>query len=166
MREHVHEKSPHQPRGDRSDRSPPTDGDGTAPGARALRLGAKGLITARSRVLLIQERHADGSPFWTIPGGGLEANESLLECLRRELDEEIRCGATIGEVLDSYLYTHTSRPVTTLYAVFETTLDAAPDPNTDEQIINHAWRTPTDLPATTLEPVADLITETMRSDRV
>ena len=133
-------------------------------GVGRFRLGAKGLITARGRVLLIEERHADGTPFWTVPGGGVEADESLRACLRRELEEEIRCGATVGEALDSFLYAHTSSPTTTLYAVFETTLNATPEPNDAERIIDYAWRAPSDLPAATLEPVAGLIAETLRTD--
>ena len=163
MRDHVREQVTPQSHRDRAVRSPPAGG-GSDTSTRKLRLGAKGLITARGQVLLIKEQHADGTPFWTIPGGGVETDESLTACLCRELEEEIRCGATVGEVLDSYLYTHTSRPVTTLYAVFETTLDATPEPNDVEQIIDHAWRPPSDLPAATLEPVADLIREVSGTD--
>ena len=162
MQEPVHKPATPSSHCDRDVRSPL--GGENETGVGRLRLGAKGLITARGRVLLIEERHADGTPFWTVPGGGVEADESLRACLRRELEEEIRCGATVGEMLDSYLYAHTSSPVTTLYAAFETTLDATPEPSDVEQIIDHAWRAPGDLPAATLEPVAGLIAETLRTD--
>jgi len=35
------------------------------------RRGAKALVATDRRVLLIRERHADGTAFWTLPGGGL-----------------------------------------------------------------------------------------------
>lgn len=166
MREYFREQPLH-PRGDRELRSRTSSrsGSSTDPGVRTLRLGAKGLITSGGQVLLIEERRVDGSSFWTIPGGGVEADESLPECLRREVDEELRCGATVGDVTGSYVYTHTTRPVTTLYAVFEMTLNAPPAPNADERIVDHAWRDPNDLPPTTLEPVADLITESTDPDQ-
>lgn len=165
MREHFRERTL-RPRSDPGLRSRPSSGSGSEsdPGVRDLRLGAKGLITAGDRVLLIQERRPDGSSFWTIPGGGVKAEESLPECLRREVDEEIRCGVNVGEVTGSYVYTHTSRPVTTLYAVFEVTLNAAPAPNADERIVNHGWWTPEDLPTTTLAPVAEFIEEATEPD--
>lgn len=133
---------------------------------RRLRIGAKGLITAQDRVLLVKERHADGSPFWTIPGGGVEATESLSDCLRREIEEEIRSPSDVRQVVDAFVYRHTTRPTTTIYAVFDATLLTEPDPNPAERIVDHAWRKPTDLPSTTLDPVEHVIQGTLTdSDR-
>jgi ADP-ribose pyrophosphatase YjhB (NUDIX family)/GNAT superfamily N-acetyltransferase len=54
-----------------------------------LRPAARGVILDPSdRVLLVRFEFADG-PLWATPGGGLEADESLLEGLRRELAEEV-----------------------------------------------------------------------------
>lgn len=124
---------------------------------QALRVGAKGLVTAHGRVLLIKERRADGSSFWTIPGGGIEADESLPECLRREIEEEIRCRSTVGDVVDAYVYPHTTRPTTTVYTIFDVTLHADPDPNPNERIVECAWWEPADLPPTTLDPVRHVV---------
>lgn len=122
-----------------------------------LRRGAKALITSRGRVLLIQERRSDGSSFWSLPGGGAEHEESGQECLRREIAEEIRCQSSVGPAVDNCIYCHMSRPVTTVYTVFETTLEARPNPNPTEGIVDHAWRKPTNLPSTTLTPIANVI---------
>jgi 8-oxo-dGTP diphosphatase len=123
----------------------------------ALRVGAKALITSTEGVLLIKERRADGSSFWTIPGGGVEANESLPECLRRELEEEIRCRSTVGDVIDTYVYAHTTRHTTTVYTIFEASLHTDPAPNRDERIVDCAWVEPTNLPSTTLAPVRAVV---------
>lgn len=128
---------------------------------RALRLGAKALVTDRDRVLLIKERHGDGSTFWTLPGGGVETRESFSECLTREIQEEIRCRASVGERLGRCVYHHTSRPATTVYAVFDAVLASEPEPNPTERVLDHAWVKPTDLLSTTLEPVERFIEESV-----
>ena len=51
--------------------------------ARAL------VIDAADRVLLVRFVNPDtGAQFWTTPGGGIEAGESLEDAVRRELREE------------------------------------------------------------------------------
>ncbi|MEF8802485.1 MAG: NUDIX domain-containing protein [Halolamina sp.] len=132
---------------------------------RELRIGAKALITDHGRVLLVKERHGDGSTFWTLPGGGVERGESFSECLRRELEEEIRCGATIGDTVGRYVYRHTSRPTTTVYAIFEATLRSEPEPNRAECILDYAWLEPTDLLSTTLDPVEHFIERSVAGTR-
>lgn len=124
---------------------------------RELRIGAKALITDHDRVLLIKERHGDGSTFWTLPGGGVERGESFQECLRREIEEEIRCRATVGETVGRYVYHHTSRPTTTVYVIFDATLRSEPEPNRTERILDYAWLEPTDLRSTTLDPVEHFV---------
>jgi len=49
------------------------------PSERAIRLreGAKALAVRNGHVLLIKERHTDGSVFWTLPGGGKQSGQLL-----------------------------------------------------------------------------------------
>lgn len=124
------------------------------------RIGAKGLIVRRGRVLLVEERRPDGSAFWTLPGGGVERGESLLEGLRRELDEELACAVSVGGIETVCRYQHESLPATeTVYAVFRCDLRSLPTPTRSEGIVKYGWFPPVALPRTTLAPFARVVRE-------
>lgn len=68
------------------------------------RVSAYAVITKGSQVLLKQE--GDGSRF-DFPGGGVEAEESLVEGLEREVGEEIGAKVKIGSqitMMESWFY--------------------------------------------------------------
>ena len=58
-----------------------------------LRAGARGIILDEDDCILLcrfEFKREDGvAAVWATPGGGVEAGESLLAALRRELDEEV-----------------------------------------------------------------------------
>lgn len=61
---------------------------------------AAGVIRAGDRVVVCRRRAHDPHPGkWEFPGGKVEAGETLVECLRRELCEELGIEAAIGRVL-------------------------------------------------------------------
>ncbi|VTT88117.1 hypothetical protein DM2_1451 [Halorubrum sp. DM2] len=157
MSNHPSDGSIRRVRDERGTSSVPPNVPEGVPERRELRVGAKAFVTDRDRVLLVKERREDGSTFWTLPGGGVESGESFAECLRRELDEEIRCRATVGERVGRCVYRHTSRPATTVYSVFDATLGSEPEPNPTERVLDHAWLEPADLLPTTLDPVERFI---------
>jgi 8-oxo-dGTP pyrophosphatase MutT (NUDIX family) len=71
-------------------------------GNRAARfpVAIKGVVTIDGRIcLLFNERDE-----WELPGGKLEPGESPQTCLAREIEEELGIRATVGRILDSWLY--------------------------------------------------------------
>lgn len=157
MRNHPSDGAVRRVRDERGAPSVPPNVPEGEPERRELRIGAKALVTDRDRVLLIKECHEDGSAFWTLPGGGVEFGESFSDCLTREIEEEIRCRASVGERVGRCVYHHTSRPATTVYAVFDAILGSEPEPNRTERVLDHAWLEPADLSARTLDPVERFI---------
>jgi ADP-ribose pyrophosphatase YjhB (NUDIX family) len=122
------------------------------------RYGAKALIQATHQVLLVQEQHADGSVFWTLPGGGVHANESRCEALRRELSEELRCDSVVAQQCAAFLHIHRSRRESvSTYAVFRTWLLTKPVPNHREGIAQYRWANPATPPAKTLPGVVTVL---------
>jgi 8-oxo-dGTP pyrophosphatase MutT (NUDIX family) len=125
-----------------------------------LRFGAKALVASSDRYLLVEERHADGSAFWTLPGGGIHPNESPAAGLRREVREELSCRCLVGDRVTRLPYAHLSLEATvSLYTVFECRLlsEATPDPT--EGVFALRWADPADPPAGTLPQVR----QTLRS---
>ena len=52
------------------------------------RIRVSAILRWRDRILLLRHEKGD-KEYWLLPGGGVNAGESLLEALRRELAEEI-----------------------------------------------------------------------------
>lgn len=64
------------------------------------RIRAAVLIVENDRVLLVEHRDpADGRIFWVPPGGGIEGDESIFDCARREVLEETSLDVAPGRVV-------------------------------------------------------------------
>ena len=123
-------------------------------GSFRRRHGAKALVTSGWRVLLVKERHADGTVFWTLPGGGVERHECPREGLARELVEELSCRSRVGDSRSTFWYAHRSCEWTvTRYTLFDCTLLGTPTPNAAEGIEDARWVDPADPPTRTLPQV-------------
>lgn len=119
-----------------------------------VREGVKALVSSVDGVLLVKEEHADGSPFWTLPGGGIAPHETPLEGLQRELEEELRTRVSVRTPVTDFLYKHRSQPNTiSRYTVYACTLASDPRPNPAEGIVAHRWVPPRDPPPETLPQV-------------
>lgn len=135
-----------------------TGGTANPPPAVTVRRGVKAVVSSSSRVLLVQERHADGSAFWTLPGGGVDPHESLVEGLRRELSEELRCDPAVEDAVSTFWYAHRSSPrLLSHYTVFSCLLATEVRPVRGEGILDSAWIPPEDPPASTLPQVRYLL---------
>jgi 8-oxo-dGTP diphosphatase len=124
--------------------------------SKSAREGAKALISTGERVLLVKERHSCDTPFWTLPGGGVEPGESQAAALQRELAEELGCRVTVGDPVDSVVYAHHTSGVVSTYTIFECTLASAPEPNLAEGILNAQWVRPDEMPPETLPQIRSL----------
>ena len=73
------------------------------------RIGCRGIVLRGDEILLSREENTD---YWLIPGGGLEAGETLAQCCEREAREETGCAVQAGqpflmlrEFYEEYCYT-------------------------------------------------------------
>jgi 8-oxo-dGTP diphosphatase len=119
------------------------------------RHGAKALISSDAAVLLVKERHADGTPFWTLPGGGIAPGETLVEALYRELREELCCrDVVIGAQSGNLWYAnHSADGLVSKYTVFDCQTLSEPQPNLKEGVTEYRWVRPGTIPSRTLPQV-------------
>ncbi len=65
------------------------------------RIRAAAIVVEGDSVLLVQHQHDElsgGEPWWVPPGGGVEGDESLVECARRETLEETGLSVELGGI--------------------------------------------------------------------
>ena len=63
-----------------------------------IRTAARALIVQEAQVLVVEYRDAEG-PWYLLPGGGQQHEETLDACLQRELAEELDVRIEIGGLL-------------------------------------------------------------------
>ena len=97
--------------------------------ARGMKLGVRGVVVnGEGKVFLIQHTYVSG---WPLPGGGVEAGETFLEALKRELMEEGRIELAAEPVLHGLFFNgHVSRrDHVAVYIVKVFRQDRMPEPN-------------------------------------
>jgi len=105
--------------------------------SRGLTVGVRGMVLdGEGRVFLIEHSYVDG---WHLPGGGVEAGETMLEALRRELAEEGAIEITGEPVLHGIYFNpvYSRRDQVALYVIRQFRQSAEPVP--DREIINHGF---------------------------
>ena len=69
--------------------------------SRSRKLVVAALIAQSGHILLSQRRSDQSMPNkWELPGGKIESGESPQDALAREIQEELGCNATVGEIYD------------------------------------------------------------------
>ncbi len=89
----------------------------SAPDSFTIRI--YGLLIHQQRILLSRER-IQGKLYTKFPGGGLEFGEGVIDCLKREFEEEVGIRIThwdLFHVNENYLSSafHTTKQVLTIY---------------------------------------------------
>ncbi len=67
-----------------------------------IKIRCRGVIVHEGKILLV--RHAHGAEFYALPGGHLDFGEDPLECMKRELIEELGIAPEIGRLLYVYSF--------------------------------------------------------------
>jgi ADP-ribose pyrophosphatase YjhB (NUDIX family) len=70
----------------------------------SVRISARAIVLQDGKVLCVRQHYRKRpgrtpNDYWNLPGGGLEAGESLEACLAREMIEETGVAATIGNLM-------------------------------------------------------------------
>lgn len=129
-----------------------------------LRQGVKSLMSTDTSVLLVKERHRNGDPFWTLPGGGIKADEPRIEGLQRELREELGCDVLATDRVATMVYAHSSRDMVSLYHTFQCSLLSEVTPARSHGILECRWVSLGDLPPATLPQVRTVLSS-VRGER-
>jgi 8-oxo-dGTP pyrophosphatase MutT (NUDIX family) len=105
--------------------------------SRGLTLGARGMVLdAEGRVFLVKHTYTEG---WHLPGGGVEAGETLFDALTRELAEEGNIEMTAPPVLHG-IYFHpiySKRDHIAVFVVRDFRQTSPPKPN--REILEHGF---------------------------
>jgi 8-oxo-dGTP diphosphatase len=106
-----------------------------------FRIGVFAVIERDGRYLLA--RRSD-IPWWNLPGGGLEYDETVEEGVTREVREEIGAEVEIVRLVGVYSKPRKREVVLTFLCRLR---PASPEPGTSEEVSQVAWFLPAELPA-------------------
>ena len=127
--------------------------------ARAMTLGVRALvIDGEGRIFLVKHSYVSG---WHLPGGGVEAGETLVEAAARELREEGNIELTAPPRLHGIFFNSRAsrRDHVALFVVRAFRQVAAPVP--DREIVAHGFFAPDALPDETTASTRARITEVL-----
>jgi ADP-ribose pyrophosphatase YjhB (NUDIX family) len=112
--------------------------------ARGLTVGVRGVVLdGEGRVFLVRHSYVSG---WHLPGGGVEAGETIATALARELSEEGNITVTAPPALHGVFFNarDSRRDHVAVFVVRAFRQDTAPVP--DREIVEHGFFHPDSLP--------------------
>ena len=65
----------------------------------SLVIRVRGVIIHEGKLLVVRHSHASATNFYALPGGKLEWNEGIRECMVREIEEELGVTPVLGRLL-------------------------------------------------------------------
>lgn len=87
-----------------------------------IRVRCLAIVTNKGRLLLLNHKGLnDKNSYWMPPGGGIEAKESVVDCLKRELNEETGLNLSTYSFLKWYEFTNEHLHAIELFFRVETT---------------------------------------------
>jgi 8-oxo-dGTP pyrophosphatase MutT (NUDIX family) len=131
---------------------------------RGLTVGVRAVVIDGSgRVFLVKHSYVGG---WYLPGGGVEAGETLMTALARELREEgnIELGAEPGFFAIYFNRRVSRRDHVALYVVRVFHQSAPPQPN--REIIAHGFFAPDALPEDTTRATRARLAEVLQGSAI
>ena len=97
-------------------------------------IGVAVIVSDRGKIL-IDRRKAEGEMggLWEFPGGKIEPGETIAECIKREIKEELDIEIAVGDRLTTITHTYKTFKVT-LYVHYCQHLSGKPQPIECEEI--------------------------------
>jgi ADP-ribose pyrophosphatase YjhB (NUDIX family) len=130
--------------------------EGFNPVTPQLRVAA---IIVREGLLLLVEHRKRGQRYWVLPGGRLEGRETLDAALLRELQEELRLGARVGQLVIVCESLAPDRHVVNL--IFQSEIGESAEPQLDPRdpvLAGWQWVSVDQLPRLDFRPpIADAV---------
>lgn len=102
------------------------------------------VIERDGRILIARRKHPFMGHGWEFPGGKLEENETLEECLKREIREELGIDITVGTLISSRKHVLNCQSAIILYAYHAKYVSGEMVLNDHDEV---QWVTPGDLHA-------------------
>lgn len=114
-------------------------------GQKTFFVGVKGVIVKDDKVLLIKaSQKVEGRDHWEVPGGRIDADESIDEALLRELNEEVPNITNIKthEILHAHRVQHDVKNSISLVLIFyRVSADFNGEIELSEEHVDYRWAT-------------------------
>lgn len=111
------------------------------------------LFAVRDGKVLLAEHEKAGRTYYLLPGGGVDPGEAWGDAAGRELEEELGCGARVGDLIGLFENRSPDGARHILHAVFAAEVAGDPAPTgEDPRVVGCRWVTREELTELTIFP--------------